>query len=245
MRRVSRSRLHRTTAVLLAWTFSATSAWSAAPAPPRGPATPGTMVPVPSPRHLTRLPEWDAPPQAHDRNQGSGEAAAERLASELAAAVREPGEAPAHVHEINKITHDLKSMAAQFSYPMIGEVGASLCTFINEDSERAAQRLDVVAAPAARELGLDEPPATDLEAPADRAVQADDPVLVHALELLGVGRAMQADEGAAADHELRAVGSEHARLVAQFQAPVLADRDVSVAAAATIARDRLAARPQP
>jgi outer membrane murein-binding lipoprotein Lpp len=68
----------------------------------------------------------------------------EKLAGELAAAMRDAAEAPKHVHEINKITHDLKSMAAQFSYPMIGQVGTSLCGFINEDPDRAAARLDVI-----------------------------------------------------------------------------------------------------
>lgn len=68
----------------------------------------------------------------------------ERLASELAAATRDAAEAPKHVREINKITHDLKSMAAQFAYPMIGQVGTSLCGFINEDEDRAAERLDVI-----------------------------------------------------------------------------------------------------
>ena len=68
----------------------------------------------------------------------------ERLAGELSAAVQDGAEVGKHVHEINKITHDLKSMAAQFSYPMIGQVGTSLCSFISEDPDRAADRLDVI-----------------------------------------------------------------------------------------------------
>lgn len=69
----------------------------------------------------------------------------EKLASHLSAAMKgDPSEVAEHVIAINKVTHDLKSLAGQFSYPMIGEVGTSLCDFINAEPDLANARLDVI-----------------------------------------------------------------------------------------------------
>ncbi len=69
----------------------------------------------------------------------------EKLAGHLAAANKAEPEAVAeHVTEINKVAHDLKSLAGQFSFPMIGEVGNSLCDFINSEPDLANARLDVI-----------------------------------------------------------------------------------------------------
>ncbi|MEQ9643144.1 MAG: hypothetical protein RIM84_24190 [Alphaproteobacteria bacterium] len=69
----------------------------------------------------------------------------EKLASHLAAATKAaPEDVAGHVNEINKVTHDLKSLAGQFSFPMIGHVGNSLCEFINGEPELGDTRLDVI-----------------------------------------------------------------------------------------------------
>lgn len=68
-----------------------------------------------------------------------------RLTRHLSEAAQADPEALAgHVREISKIVHDLKSIAAQFQFPLIQKVGQSLGDFITADFDLATRRLDVI-----------------------------------------------------------------------------------------------------
>ncbi|WP_421779687.1 hypothetical protein [Kiloniella litopenaei] len=48
--------------------------------------------------------------------------------------------------EIHRISHNIKGQAATFSYPLLSLAAKSLCHFIQENAEKAGERLDLIEA---------------------------------------------------------------------------------------------------
>ncbi|WP_162938188.1 Hpt domain-containing protein [Kiloniella sp. EL199] len=50
------------------------------------------------------------------------------------------------IKEIHRIGHNIKGQAATFSYPLLSLAAKSMCHFIQENSEIASERLDLIEA---------------------------------------------------------------------------------------------------